>query len=649
MEKFEMKQLLIISKKKVFRAYCESILIPYDGADGDALKEWVSARYNMSVVNTQLIAKTDVIVLTAVEQQHCMQGEYVSIRKAIELIGKENEQLHNYLNCLREEFDIQLEYGVKNGKIINIMDLSTESKGLQCECVCPGCGGPLIARKGAKKKHHFAHYSQPCNLVAAQQTALHMLAKEIIEEEKAFLFPGYSVSREDVEWKPADQPYNYHQEPELQYREPYRAKCESVTLERKVSDFVPDIIVSIRGKICLIEIAVTHFIDEEKQKKIEAVGLPMVEVDLSSLHRQSLSREIIRDVLVNQTDGKTWVYNPLRKEALVWAQAEYQKRYDAFVKAEEKKQAERIKKEARSKQKHAEATAVVTELMRPENYKKALLQLRSGKDFAAALCTMSFRKEISNQLPFFVDIPITGEMVFMCDRRIWQSAIFDKFIYNRKEGNDGYTRYSNKKIHKCIEQYMASVPINWQLANKVNVNLGNRQRTLRLLYDVIEKYIKYLVYIGFLKDTDYRAGIVTRTHSLIPPKEKEAKLLENAVKMCDCYSPLIDDEIEAILFPSISSSVEYTRSGDLNSQDHPQLREIENRKGTEREIGYRDAQKHDFTSSEPFYDCFGMRWVVCKCCGQIKREDETRLYGGRGSENMGICDECWDAGYQKLQ
>lgn len=647
MEKFEMKQLLIISKKKVFRAYCESILIPYTGADGDALKEWVSARYNMSVVNTQLIAKTDVIVLTAVEQQHCMQGEYVSIRKAIELIGKENEQLHNYLNCLREEFDIQLEYGVKNGKIINIMDLPMESKGLQCECVCPGCGGPLIARKGAKKKHHFAHYSQPCNLVAAQQTALHMLAKEIIEEEKAFLFPGYSVSREDVEWKPADQPYNYHQEPELQYREPYRAKCESVTLERKVSDFVPDIIVSIRGKICLIEIAVTHFIDEEKHKKIEAVGLPMVEVDLSSLHRQSLSREIIRDVLVNQTDGKTWVYNPLRKEALVWAQAEYQKRYDAFVKAEEKKQAERIKKEARSKQKHAEATAVVTELMRPGNYKKALLQLRSDEDFAAALCTMSFRKEISNQLPFFVDIPITGEMVFMCDRRIWQSAIFDKFIYNRKEGNDGYTRYSNKKIHKCVKQYMASVPINWQLANKVNVNLGNRQRTLTLLYDVIEKYIKYLVYIGFLEDADYQAGIVTRTHSLIPPKEKEAKLLENAVKMCDCYSPLVDDEIEAILFPPVSSSVEYNyaSSKDFNA---PDIKELENRKGRKREIGYRDALKHDFASSDPFFDCFGMRWVVCKCCGQIKREDETKSYGGRGSENTGICNECWDAGYEKI-
>ena len=115
-----MKRLLIISKKKVLRAYVEGILIPYDGTDGDALKEWVSARYNLSVVKTQMVAESDIVALTVVENQHCGQGEYISIAKAIELIDKENGPLRNYLNSLRVEFDIQLEYGVQNGKIIMI-------------------------------------------------------------------------------------------------------------------------------------------------------------------------------------------------------------------------------------------------------------------------------------------------------------------------------------------------------------------------------------------------------------------------------------------------------------------------------------------------------------------------------------------------
>ena len=230
--------------------------------------------------------------------------------------------------------------------------------------------------------------------------------------------------------------------------------------------------------------------------------------------------------------------------------------------------------------------------------------------------------------------------------RVWQSAIFDKFIYNRAEGSDGYTRYSNDKIHGCVKKYMPFVPINWKLAYGVNVNLGNGWRKLTLLYDVIEKYIEYLIYIGFLEKVDYRAGIVTRTHSLIPPNEKEARLLENAIRRCDCYSPLIDDEIEATLCPSEVCSGGYynTRGGGFEAQDHssgdPILRGIENRQDAEREIGYGDAQNHNFESGEPFFDCFGKRWVVCKCCGQIKREDEMKSYGGRGSENKGICNEC---------
>ena len=76
-----MKQLLIVSKKKVLRTYAAGILLPYDGAGGDALKDWVSARYNMSVVKTQKVAKSDIVVLTVVEKQHCAQGEYISVAK----------------------------------------------------------------------------------------------------------------------------------------------------------------------------------------------------------------------------------------------------------------------------------------------------------------------------------------------------------------------------------------------------------------------------------------------------------------------------------------------------------------------------------------------------------------------------------------
>ncbi len=76
-------------------------------------------------------------------------------------------------------------------------------------------------------------------------------------------------------------------------------------------------------------------------------------------------------------------------------------------------------------------------------------------------------------------------------------------------------------------------------------------------FSVIVILIMYplsLIHIGFLEKDDYRAGIVIRTHSLIPPNETEAKLLENAMRRRDCYMPLVDGEIEAALYPSEVSS-----------------------------------------------------------------------------------------------
>ena len=39
--------------------------------------------------------------------------------------------------------------------------------------------------------------------------------------------------------------------------------------------------VTAKARKCLIEVAVTHFVDEEKEQKIKEIGLPLFEIDLS--------------------------------------------------------------------------------------------------------------------------------------------------------------------------------------------------------------------------------------------------------------------------------------------------------------------------------------------------------------------------------
>ena len=76
-----------------------------------------------------------------------------------------------------------LKYALNSqGDLVNI---STVTKGLACECVCPSCGEKLIAKNGGTKRiHHFAHASG-VDCEGAYETMLHQLAK--IKIQKAFL------------------------------------------------------------------------------------------------------------------------------------------------------------------------------------------------------------------------------------------------------------------------------------------------------------------------------------------------------------------------------------------------------------------------------------------------------------------------------
>lgn len=446
----------------------------------------------------------------------------------------------------QQPLDTQLQYGVINGALISIEEIPLEKKGLRCGCICPSCGQPLVARLGKKRRRHFSHHQgTACNIEHANQTALHMLAKEIIEQERKFKFPGLSVSLSDIGWSNI-----YHLmydtiPTSLEYRKATGALCSSVVLEKKVSDIVPDIIVETNGRMCLIEIAVTHFVDEEKQKRIDALGLPVVEVDLSSFVGGEITREIVRKALVEQDNNKKWLFNPLMPKAIEWARVEYEKRYKAALAQMGAEQRKRMKKEEERERKREETALLLEDLFVPENYKYELQLLRSDEKFQAVLKTLHLKKDINGDIPFFLDIPITGEMVFNCDRRIWQAAVFDIFIYNRNRGD-----IEIEQVQAFLRDHINYVPINWNLARRATILTNGIEQTFSLFYDVVKQYLDYLHYIGFIGQGRYGCASVRRTKSLDPPNKETAKELKSAIECLDEFAPDIDERIQEFLFPS---------------------------------------------------------------------------------------------------
>ncbi|WMN12805.1 competence protein CoiA family protein [Marivirga salinae] len=188
----------------------------------------------------------------------------------------------------------KLPYGIKGGELTSIHNVLS---GLDCNCVCPKCGSKLIARKGEHKTHHFAHYHET-NCEGAAETALHLVAKEILIQEKKLVIPGRLMFKNGSLIK--------NNSKEIIFDE--------VRSEEKTGDFQPDIIGIDKGRELFIEIAVTHFIDEIKHEKLIKYGTSTLEINLEAL-KDGFNTEELKQYLLEETSNKQWIYNSEEEKA----------------------------------------------------------------------------------------------------------------------------------------------------------------------------------------------------------------------------------------------------------------------------------------------------------------------------------------------
>ena len=167
----------------------------------------------------------------------------------------------------------------KDGELIYIDDAI---KGIKCDCVCPACKQPLIAKNGGKiNAHHFAHQSV-VECEHGYQSALHYMAKDLFLELQFLTF--------------------------IKNGKPVQYKIDSVELECKVDEIIPDIFIVCDGKKFIVEIYVTHAVDDIKKQKIQNMRISAIEIDLSSFHNEMISKELLKEEIV-KPQNISWVYD----------------------------------------------------------------------------------------------------------------------------------------------------------------------------------------------------------------------------------------------------------------------------------------------------------------------------------------------------
>lgn len=203
--------------------------------------------------------------------------------------------------------------------------ISEANNGRSCECICPVCGKRVIARQGKKNKWSFAHESfSDCS----GETALHLYAKNLIEREKRFYVPGISI---------IDRPLSNFSESFIANVK--KAGCfpsdfvinswegkefipEKVVLEERLANegVIPDVVVYINSKPVIVEIYVTHPVDLNKKRKLRQAKLSAIEVDLSEVNFDEMSKQELDEIILGKTDKKYWIYNARTEQDIEYEQ-----------------------------------------------------------------------------------------------------------------------------------------------------------------------------------------------------------------------------------------------------------------------------------------------------------------------------------------
>ncbi len=538
-------------------------------------------------------------------------------------------------------------FGLRNDKIVLINELNEAERGLNCCCVCPSCNMSLSAKLGyGKKIPHFAHNNIKCKSTYSYESGLHLLAKEILCEMKKIKIPKVEKSFNfDLDLFPTH--IRNKLEPNVFISNEKIIEFDEVIVEDRIDSIFSDITLIKNNQKLVIEIAVTHFVDSTKLNKLKKMGLSTIEIDFSKLDRERPNRDVIKQLLVDSTENKKWLYNEKLSKKICEVQNNNNKILAVYRKEQEIKKEKERENIEKKKKKEIEAREKILKLISNKQNYENNSDLRNDKEFYHYLnFNSSFCKFQNGTVPFFIDIPITGEFVFKTDRRIWQAELFQKFIINNKANSISHEYIANNIKNEKLYN------IDWNLGRKINLNDKYGEKSL--FSYVIKTYFEFLAYLGFINADEslrYKKWYSIAVKQINPPIDENAHNLKKIITNSNIQFPFYEEAMLARLLGVnlIENQIEVKKIREaeeleavLKSDKRYEQQLIEKKRKDEAikvslKMGFSEIDpNYDWASEKKYYDRFNNQWIKCDICGIVK--DTSRMTSYQYSH--GKCSDC---------
>lgn len=324
----------------------------------------------------------------------------------------------------------QTAFGLKDGRMCAPADVQC---GLACGCTCIGCGATLVAKKGAKKRWHFAHHNVEIGESCAE-SAIHAAAKQVLLEHNWLRLPGMRV----VVYGQATSGQALEESSVLS--EERVVRFERTCAEVWEDGIRPDV-VGYRGeRRLLVEMYFRHRVDENKRRKIGKLKLPTIEVDLSDLD-VSTGFDAIAQRVIHETAYKTWLFFPNEEQerqrllaGLAVRIERANREHQVEQAADQRRQATRHRK-LENDRKRREAANQRYRQMSHEDKERDLRE----------------RLGIAGRWPYYLCKKGDGASAIAEQAMIWQAALFSRFIFQR--ANSSFELKQTSVIQWILERF----------------------------------------------------------------------------------------------------------------------------------------------------------------------------------------------------
>jgi hypothetical protein len=213
-----------------------------------------------------------------------------------------------------------------------VVDVHEVSNGRACDCLCPSCKTPLIARQGPKKEWHFAHATMDtyestkngCEYSFFVSVAL--MSKQVFAECRSLQVPEYKLRLEGTGIYSRLQ---YFAERTIT---PSRLiELDSCQIDAKLNGIKADVMARVKDAYLAIYLqhpdksVIAASNDDFRRLRIGALSIDLGMIPLvfnQSQCNNSRYKPLLEEFLFRCQQGKRWIYHPRQDKATLSAQTE---------------------------------------------------------------------------------------------------------------------------------------------------------------------------------------------------------------------------------------------------------------------------------------------------------------------------------------